>query len=167
MAKSARQLTTLLDKAKTTRFPGRSGRREVWHAVSADGHWTYSREEMSGTPWIVTRRGEWGEQWFGTLTTGRRWTAGFDAKASRAILPTDLADARVFVKRYDTTTERWYILPGQCLADHVWHSRRPGHLELSVHMVHYVTLSGLLTELPPADLRKATHREPRASGASG
>jgi hypothetical protein len=146
---------TPLDKTKTVRFLGRSGRREVWHAVSADRHWTYSREEMPGTPWLVTRRGEWGEQWFGTLMAARRWTAGFDAKASRAILPANPTGARVFVKRYDTTTERWYILPGQRPADHAWHSRRPGHLELSVHIVNYVTLSGLLTELPMADLRKA------------
>jgi hypothetical protein len=147
---------TPLNKAKTVRRRNlRNGQLQIWEATSADNRWIYGREEMPTTPWIVTRRGEWGEQWFGTLMAARRWTAEFDAKASRAILPADLTGASVYAERYNTTTERWYIIPGQRPADHVWHSRRPGHLELSVHMVHYVTLSGLLTELPPADLRKA------------
>jgi len=147
---------TFLDRTRTTRHRSlRTGQLQIWGAVSADHCWVYSREEMPTTPWIVTKRGEWGEQWFGTLTAARRWTAGFDALADAATRPADIATASVYAERYRTTTERWYVFPGQCQADHVWHSRRPGHLELSVHMVNYVTLSGLLTELPPVDLRKA------------
>lgn len=156
MVTSNSQPMTPLDRMTADRRRNlRTGQLQIWAAVSADNRWVYSREEMPTTPWIVTRRGEWGEQWFGTLIAARRWTAEFDAKASRATTPTDLSGARVFAERYGNTRVRWYVLPGQHQADHVWHSRRPGHLELSVHMVHYVTLSGLLTELPSVDLRKA------------
>jgi hypothetical protein len=155
MAKPARQPTPL-DKVTTDRRRNlRTGQLQIWGAVSADNRWVYSREEMPTTPWIVTKRGEWGEQWFGTLMAARRWTSEFDAKANAAAPPANLTNASVYAERYNTTTERWYIIPGQRPADHVWHSRRPGHLELSVHTAHYVTLSGLLTELPMADLRKA------------
>jgi hypothetical protein len=48
---------TALNEAKTerrhTRSRNGSTRLEIWQAESADGSWTYKREEFGGTPWVV------------------------------------------------------------------------------------------------------------------
>ncbi len=78
----ARKPMTSLDAARTERHASfRSGRREVWGAVSACGRWSYRRLEDVGTPWIVLDAA--GEEWgtgFGTLARARRATARHDAK---------------------------------------------------------------------------------------
>lgn len=52
---------TALDPAKTVSCPtfrrvsnpNGPTRREIWEATSADGVWTYIREESPGTPWLI------------------------------------------------------------------------------------------------------------------
>lgn len=36
-----------------TWYPNLRGRMEVWSATSVDGVWSYERDEVPGTPWIV------------------------------------------------------------------------------------------------------------------
>jgi hypothetical protein len=59
----------------TSRYPGRSGRMEVWSARSTDGLWTYEREESAGTPWVVTYVPSGGSDLFGSLPKARKFTA--------------------------------------------------------------------------------------------
>lgn len=52
---------TALDPTKTVSYPtfrrvsnpNGPTRREIWEATSADGVWTYIREESPGTPWLI------------------------------------------------------------------------------------------------------------------
>ena len=79
---TARRLLTPVNITKRARN-FRTGKPETWAAESRDGRWTYGREEMTGTPWIVEHR-ETGEQrWFGTLNAGRAATANGGAPTSR------------------------------------------------------------------------------------
>lgn len=66
---------TPLDATKTVRRPGRSHHQEIWEATSADGQWAYARIETSGTPWIARNTTTGAEDWFGSLSAARRWTA--------------------------------------------------------------------------------------------
>lgn len=79
-ATTTKRVLTPLDKTRTDRRRNlRTGRVEIWGAVSADGRWCYVREEMSGTPWAVydlthpTRFAT--NDMFPTLGAAREWTA--------------------------------------------------------------------------------------------
>lgn len=41
-----------LDPALTVKWPTPRHRMETWEATSADGVWTFIREESPGTPWV-------------------------------------------------------------------------------------------------------------------
>lgn len=57
MATTTRTPITVTSKARSTR----TGRIEIWSAVSTDGTWTYERDEDTGTLWAVTHvpTGRW------------------------------------------------------------------------------------------------------------
>lgn len=83
MAKSP---MTKLDSSRTVRYRNFRGRLEIWGAFSADGRWSYGREEMPGTPWLV-RNEETGEDHtypFSTLSWARRWTHEQDNSTTQA-----------------------------------------------------------------------------------
>lgn len=52
---TTRRLLAPLDAACTRKGPSfRTGRLEVWSAVTADGLWLFERTEDTGTPWRIT-----------------------------------------------------------------------------------------------------------------
>lgn len=71
----------------TARYPRPGGGRvEAWAARSRDGVWTYGREELPGTPWIVQHlpTGRDVPVWFATLEAARWATADGSALAALA-----------------------------------------------------------------------------------
>jgi hypothetical protein len=53
----------------------RTGNLEVFAAVSADGQWTFNRDDSAATPWIVTHVPTGGQAWFTSLPGAQRCTA--------------------------------------------------------------------------------------------
>jgi hypothetical protein len=72
---------TPLDTSKTRKAINRRTRRaETIAAFSADGHWSYEREDDAGTRWYVRdlRTGQDISPTFGALGRARRWTYELD-----------------------------------------------------------------------------------------
>jgi hypothetical protein len=80
-APSARVLTPVT--ATAAYRTGRSGRREAWGAVSADGVWSYERLEVATTPWEITHvpTGRVVPLWYSSLPNARAATADGTALA--------------------------------------------------------------------------------------
>jgi hypothetical protein len=75
---------TQLDPAKTRRAINRRTRRpETIAAWSANGRWSYGREDDAGTRWYVRdlTTGQDIRPTFGNLTRARRWTYELDPAA--------------------------------------------------------------------------------------
>ncbi len=74
MAKKSRGPQTPVTVTEQHTNP-RTGKVEVWAAVSVDGQWQYNRLELTGTPWdtiyVPTGQG----YWFGSLPEARAATA--------------------------------------------------------------------------------------------
>lgn len=69
---TTRQTLVKVETTKARAF--RSGRREVWAAVTVDGEWAFHRLEMTGTPWTVTHVPSMSEvAWLGTLKACRQY----------------------------------------------------------------------------------------------
>lgn len=66
----------------TEQYPSlRTGKVEVWAAVSKDGIWKYDRLEDTGTPWIVTHVPTGRQAWYPSLPKARKATADGTALA--------------------------------------------------------------------------------------
>jgi hypothetical protein len=81
--RARRPRRTLTPVTITRRFRSfNGGRPENWEARSDDGTWTYSRLEISGTPWMVVHLPSGTEgDWHATLTAARQATADGTALA--------------------------------------------------------------------------------------
>lgn len=79
MTKPRTQRTPI--KVREQTLNPRTGRREIWDAVSADGIWTYVRLELPGTPWEVTHVPTGRSYWIGSLPQARAKTASGQALA--------------------------------------------------------------------------------------
>lgn len=86
MARRTTTPMTPLDSSKTKKaINRRTGHAETIAAFSADGHWSYGREDDHGTRWYVhdLRTGQDAGQ-FGALGRARHWTYQHDQHHTEA-----------------------------------------------------------------------------------
>lgn len=76
-------MTSALAPVTKTMLPSRGGRPQCWSAVTKDKAWTFERQEVPGTPWVVIHlaTGIVVDFCVGTLTDCRAYVASGQAQA--------------------------------------------------------------------------------------